>query len=584
VIEIIDFFLTNPLGLGITHGMKILLIYPYVLEKRIHEEDISIIPIGLYYIGALLIQHGYQVRILNGYGLNTKKNEIKELIASYQPNVIGFSILNANRWGGIEIAQLAKNINPQIQTVFGGVGATYLWHHFLSKFKAIDYVVLEEGEYTFLELIQNIEIKKHSILSQLKGLALRVNNKPYRTAKREPITNIDELPDPSQYFNFQHVALTRGCPGNCTFCGSPDFWKRRVRFHSANYFVQQLERLHKNGIDHFFFCDDTFTLKKELIIEVCRKIISRRLNITWVAISKVTAVDAEVLNWMRKAGCTQISYGIESGNKKIRQIFGKKLQDCQIETAFSLTTHYGILPRAYFIYGAPGETFATISETVELIFKIKPLSAIFYILTLFPGTALYNLYQKKNTLNDDIWLKQIEDILYFETDPKLSKEIVFQFGKILRQKYYSNLSNFVKEIDLIDLPEFYPLHADFLSRLAMTFSHGDYATIDLIPNKEETAIQLYQKALKYNPNHRAYLGLGTLYQKKRQFMKSVDVLRQGIIDFPNSQPLNICLGISYMNIEDFRTALVYFEKFSESRESRQFIPICQNAIANANSQ
>lgn len=559
--------------------MKILLVYPYVLEKRVHEEDISVVPIGLYYVGAMLAHHGYSVRILNGYGLGENKDRIKELIVSYQPDVIGFSILNANRWGGIEIARLAKEVDPDIRIVFGGIGATYLWNHFLTHFDVVDYVVLGEGEHTFLQLIQKLERKDDDNLSRLEGVALRLNGAPFRTPDPKFPARPDDLPDPARFFTFQHVALTRGCPGNCTFCGSPDFWGRKVRFHSPDYFVGQLERLYHSGVRHFFFCDDTFTLKKELVIEVCREILARRLQITWVAISKVSSVDAEVLLWMRKAGCTQISYGIESGSRKIRKIFAKNIRDDQIRNAFQLTMQHGILARAYFIYGAPGETFETISETLELIYRIKPMAAIFYVLTLFPGTALYDSHQRRNNLNDDIWLNSIEDILYFETDPDLTRELVIRFGRILRDEYHRKLSSFAAEIDLIDLPELYPHHADFLSRLAMTFSNGDYAAVDLITDKEETAMHLFRRALQYNPDQRAYLGLGVLYQKRRQAVESIDILEQGLTFFPENQSLSLCLGISLMNVGKFNKALEYFEKYPKSDEARRFAPICRKSIS-----
>lgn len=558
--------------------MKILLIYPYVLEDRIHVEDSSAVPIGLYYIGAMLRHHGHQVHILNSYHLRKDKNRFKEIFRSYQPDLIGFSILNANRFGGIEIAQMAKEVDAGIKIVFGGIGATYLWNHFLTHFEVVDYVVLEEGEYTFLELVNRLEKGNAEGLVKLNGIALRVNGEPIRTSRRKLISKLDDLPDPARHFIFQHVVLTRGCPGECTFCGSPDFWKRRVRFHSSRYFVEQLERLYQKGVQHFYFCDDTFTLKKDLVIEVCKEIIARKLAITWVAISKVTYVDTEILGWMRKAGCTQISYGIESGNQEIRALFGKKIQESQIENAFKLTVRYGILARAYFIYGAPHETLDTISQTLALIQKIKPLAAIFYILALFPGTALYDSYQRQNDLTDDIWLDRIEDILYFETDRNLTKKMVTQFGRILRTEYHRNLPQFAEKISLIDLPEFYPLHADFLSRLGMTFGHGDYAAIETIAGKEETAILLYQRALRYHPDLRAYLGLGVLFQKQGKFSDSIRILEQGLSYFPNSQPLSICLAISLMNIKAFEKALTYFEKFSDADESRRFVPICKKAI------
>ena len=101
-------------------GMKILLIYPYFLEKRLHLEDISVVPQGVFYIAALLKKYWYDVEILNWYNINTTPHKISEVLAEKKPDVIGFSILHANRWGGIEIARIAKQIDPSVTIVFGG--------------------------------------------------------------------------------------------------------------------------------------------------------------------------------------------------------------------------------------------------------------------------------------------------------------------------------------------------------------------------------------------------------------------------------------------------------------------------------
>jgi radical SAM superfamily enzyme YgiQ (UPF0313 family) len=129
-------------------NMKILLIYPYCLENRLHEEDAGVVPMGLYYIGALLKENGYDVDILNFHGLGKDQNKIKEILKEKQADVIGFSVLNANRWGAIDIAKIAKTLNPKVKIVFGGVAATFLWKHFLLHFKEVDVVVIGEGEYS----------------------------------------------------------------------------------------------------------------------------------------------------------------------------------------------------------------------------------------------------------------------------------------------------------------------------------------------------------------------------------------------------------------------------------------------------
>jgi len=561
--------------------MKILLIYPYWLEERVNTEDVVVPPIGMYSVGAVLKENHYDVEILNWCRINETPEKISEILIEKQPDVIGFSILQANRWGGIEIAKIAKRINPEVKIVFGGVSPTFLWKHFLTHFPEIDYVVMGEGEYTFLHLIRCIGKKEYDHIGNIRGIALKKHGKVVRTKPAEYIKDLDQLPIPATYFEYQHLSLSRGCPGNCTFCGSPKFWGRKVRFHSVDYFVEELELLYKKGINFFYFSDDTFSVNKKRVIQICKKILKKNLRITWNAISRVNYMSEEVLSWMRKAGCIQISYGIESGSEKIRAYLNKKITTREIKKTFDITLKYGILPRAYFIYGSPGETGKTIQESIDLIKKIKPLVIYSSVLSLFPGTELYSQYKKKSKLSEDIWLNRIEDIKYFETDAKLSRDAVISFGKKLRTTYYESLPAIVGAIELIDKKEFYPMHADFCSRLGMTFDHGDYALNENIKGKDNIAEKLYVKALNYHPNPRAYLGLGILNQKKSAYRESVQILSKGVEHFPGNEQLSLCLGISHMNLGDFETPLSFFLKYQHSKQCLGFIVACYHELNDA---
>ncbi|MBA2848732.1 radical SAM protein [Thermosulfuriphilus ammonigenes] len=557
--------------------MKILLIYPYCIDERPRDYDVRPVPIGVYYIAALLKEAGYDVEVLNWYNINKTPTKIAETLKVKRPAIIGFSIFNANRWGAIDIARVAKEIDPEVKVVFGGVGASFLWEHFLKHFPEVDYVVIGEGEYTFLNLVRALE-KNGRGLEEIKGLAFRGDEGPIFTGWPDPIENIDSLPNPARYFTFQHVVSARGCPFNCTFCGSPRFWGRRVRFHSPGYFVDQLELLYQKGVNFFYVSDDTFTFQKKRVIEICQEIIRRGLSITWQAISRVDCIDEEILYWMRRAGCVQISYGVESGSEKIRRFFNKKISAEAIKRAFELTRRYGILPRAYFIYGSPGESQKTIQESIDLMLEIKPLSVVFYILDIYPGTALYEEFKRRTGATDDIWLKRIEDIMYHETDPDLPAEKVLAFGRRLKKEYYRHLPRFLREIDLVEKRDLYPHHADFLTRLAMTLRYGDYARNPQIRGKDSLAEHLFARALKYHPDHHAYLGLGIIYQQKRRFKESVKILEEGRGYFPSSEPLNICLGISYMNLGDYRRALECFLPFESSPEALSRAAVCFQAL------
>ena len=242
-----------------------------------------------------------------------------------KPDVIGFSILHANRWGGIEVARIAKHIDAKIQIVFGGIGASFLWKHLLTHFPEIDYVVVGEGEYSFLNLVRCLDDDHAEKIEHIHGIAYRKSDRIFKTDDAEAICDLNEIPNPARYFNYRHLVLTRGCVWKCNFCGSPQFWGRRIRTHSVQYFVEQIQRLYSKGVTSFYFSDDTFTIDPQRVIEICQSIIQKKMHIAWSAISRVDDASEEALFWMRKAGCIQISYGVESGSEKIRKFLKKKI-------------------------------------------------------------------------------------------------------------------------------------------------------------------------------------------------------------------------------------------------------------------
>ncbi len=138
--------------------MKILLIYPYFIEARVLTlDDVRAVPLGVYYVAAMLKENNFDVEVLNWHDIRATPEKIKEILVEKKPDVIGFSILHGNRWGGLELARIAKQIDPRVTIVFGGVGGTFLWEHFLTHFSDVDYVVIGEGEHTFLNLIRQLE-------------------------------------------------------------------------------------------------------------------------------------------------------------------------------------------------------------------------------------------------------------------------------------------------------------------------------------------------------------------------------------------------------------------------------------------
>ncbi|WP_461210652.1 B12-binding domain-containing radical SAM protein [Desulfocurvus sp. DL9XJH121] len=555
---------------------RVALIYPYWLEERTHTEDVECVPMGVYAVAAACIEAGCEVRVFDWHAMRGREDEMRAALAEFSPHVAGFTVLQANRFGALDIARLAREAAPDAGIVFGGVSATALWEFFLRRCPEVDAVVLGEGDATMPELA--CALARGEDMAGVAGIALRGPDGPLRTAPRPPVADLDSLPIPARWFSYRHTALTRGCPGRCTFCGSPDFWGPRVRFRSPGHFVDEMQMLAERGVDFLYVSDDTFTLDRKRVLAVCREITDRGLAVEWQAISRVNAVDEEVLMAMRRAGCIQISFGVESGDPAIRDALQKNIRDEDVVRAFALAHSCGMLARAYFIYGCPGENDGTIGRTLALMERIRPLVAHFFILSIFPGTALYEDFKSRTGATDDIWLNPVEDIKHFETDEALDLDAVEAMGRRLRGEYHARLPEYARSLELSPDPELAMGHADFLARLGMTFHQGDYADNPLVPDPPAVAEELYRRALSHHPDATACLGLGLLLQRRREYPESVRVLALGLTANPEHPKLAKALAVSLMNLGEFRTALGYLEPLAGDPQALRYAALCHRNL------
>ena len=582
--------------------MKVLLVNPPCLDLRVTDDDAAVVPIGLYYLAAQLLDQGFGAGILNLAALASPGGEdnrpartdirteetaekqdaamaaFEAALTREKPDVIGFSVTNPSRFSAMACAARAKVLVPGTTVVFGGPAPTFMAAHLFEACPELDVAVRGEGEASFPALVQALASGKTD-LSAIKGLVFRIDAELVDTGLPDPIEDLDRLARPSTYFTFQHLSMSRGCPGRCTFCGSPRFWgNTQIRRHSADWFFEEIRTLHSKGVSHFFISDDTFTQDRESVLRLCERIQTNGLDITWNAISRVDYVDGELLTAMRRAGCIQISYGVESGAPAIRKILGKPVADEACIKAFELTRSRGIMPRAYFIYGSPGETPETIGRSISLMKRLKPLSTVFYMLVVFPGTRLYTRALDKGLVSDDIWYKKIEDLPWFELDPDLDFNTVKTFGDQLRRAFFSSLEEAVLSLELEDEKSLYPFHADFLSRLGMTFTRGEYAADPRVPNARELARHLFNKALTFGPDPRSFLGLSMILQREKDFPGALDLLNRGLDYFPGHRDLVVGKGVYCMNIGNFRQALDCFTPFDNDPSLGQYIEICKTRI------
>lgn len=363
-------------------------------------------PLGLGYIAAVLRENGfYEIDLFDPEAEKSNWKEVKERIKNFDADVVGLSCVTATYPTAKRIAKLVKSTNKKALVVIGGVHVSALPKETIKDCPAIDLVAIGEGEYTFLEICQKLE--KGENLGDILGIALRKGKKIFLSPARQFILNLDKIPFPARYLvdlnNYRtpsHMEIgeksitlisSRGCPAQCTFCASYVVAGRRFRAHSPEYVIREIDYLQaKYGYQYFIFEDDSFTIDKERVKEICRQLIKRKKKIIWSCFGRVTTVDRSVLRLMEKSGCYLIGYGIESGDQVIRKNIKKGITEEQCRRAFRLSKEVGLKTQGFFMIGNPGETEETVKKTIDLAIELDPDLAFFSPLVPYPGTEIYN--------------------------------------------------------------------------------------------------------------------------------------------------------------------------------------------------
>jgi radical SAM superfamily enzyme YgiQ (UPF0313 family) len=395
--------------------MKILLISPPLGKLSRYTGSP---PLGLGYIASVLQKNNYHVKIADMFDYSWK--EVSRKIKKEDADIVGISCFTPIRVQAFNIAKIAKQYNPNVKIIMGGSHATFLPHH-IFQLSPTDVVVLGEGEITALEVIKALDKGKE--LSKVKGIVFKRKRKLIRTGLRPFIKNLDILPFPS-YNNFElkryvsmvdnkkyhkakrgSIITSRGCPFSCQFCSLSPFWGRCWRSRSTNNVVDEIEYLNQElGIQHLYISDPTFTVNRKRVIEICKEILKRKIDIAWFIETRVDLVDKEMLGWCKKAGCHEIQYGIESGSPLILKTINKGFTVPQIRKAFKISHEVGLEASAFLMVGNPNESRKTIDETIKLVKEIKPTSFRISVTMLYPATPLYNLAKSKGIISDDYWL------------------------------------------------------------------------------------------------------------------------------------------------------------------------------------
>ena len=375
------------------HRMRVLLINPYYPISETPSP-----PLGLAYLGAALEKAGVQIKILDYVVYPYQRDGLEAVLKKFKPHVAGATAVSMTFDHAKQILYDVKTIDPEILTVMGGPHITFCAQETLKSVAELDAVVIGEGEETIVELIRALQCGRD--LGSVNGIAYRVDSKILTTARRKWIKNLDALPFPARHLlplgRYRALGMpismttSRGCPYKCIFCVGRKMVGARVRYHSADRVAAELQYLASLKFHQINIADDLFTANQKRCLAVCQKILDKKLVVNWTSFARVDTVSETLLSGMKAAGCTAVSFGIESANPGILKTIKKGITLEQIRNAVRMCRRAGIRAFASFILGLPGETPQTIKETLDFAANLQPegLAYGFHILAPFPGTEV----------------------------------------------------------------------------------------------------------------------------------------------------------------------------------------------------
>lgn len=392
---------------------------------------------GLAYIAACLEQKGYIVRIVDSISSNHNIKQMIKQIVEFKPLIVGFTSTTAARFRTITVINAIKKETDAF-IVVGGSHFHPTARDAMSKVPAIDCVVKGEGEKTMIEIVQAVETGES--LSGISGIFFQQDGSIIETPDRPLNNDLDSLPFPAYHlFNLKRykvclprrkkipalgVISSRGCPGRCIFCSITALQKHNFRKRSPELFLDEVAYLQKTyNYNGFLFNDDTITMDRNHIVNICNGILKRKMNIHWSALARVNTVDRDLLSLMKTAGCCCIMYGVESGSDMTLKTVKKGITIAQAIKAIEMTVEVGIPFDALFMVSFPGETMQEVRKTIDLINKFSsyPHSrAPFGFTCIYPGTEIERLAYREGVLPENFswntqYIKPIYSVL--GTDP-----------------------------------------------------------------------------------------------------------------------------------------------------------------------
>ncbi|MEI6127886.1 MAG: radical SAM protein [Pseudomonadota bacterium] len=377
-------------------------------------------PLGLCYLSSILKKNGHTVQIIDSPAMDMDLQKTIAHIKQVETGIIGITATTASIMRAAELAKAIKESGIEAKLLIGGPHVSALPEQTLREFKEFDVGVINEGEYTIVDLV--VRLKQRANLSEVKGIVYSEGEEIRLTAPRELIENLDDLPFPAwdmipdlatyykpaphSYYRLPSTSLmtSRGCNGRCTFCARP-FMGEKYRSNSPEYTLAMIDFLVKSyGIKDIMFYDDNFLLDRKRVTTICEEILRRGYKITWSCLARTDVMQEDFFKLIKKAGCWQIAYGIESGDQSILNTMKKQAPLERVEEMIRRANQAGIHTRGYFMIGCPGETEATIEKTIQFITKSGLRDFHVTFCTPMPGAELFTTAAQYGNFDCD-WRK-----------------------------------------------------------------------------------------------------------------------------------------------------------------------------------
>jgi anaerobic magnesium-protoporphyrin IX monomethyl ester cyclase len=384
--------------------MRVLLLHP-----NYHSGGAEIAgnwpPAWVAYLAGYLKAGGYsEIVFVDAMTHHLGDDEVRARIASYRPDIVGCTAITPAIYKAERLLAIAKEVDPTIVTVLGGIHGTFMYPQVLREAPWIDAIVRGEGEQVFLNLVRAVDDGTWAAdRSAVKGIAYLADGKVIATPAEPPIADLDRiLPDWGilEWDKYIYIPMgvrvaipnfARGCPFTCSFCSQWKFW-RDYRVRDPKSVVDEIETLvREHNVGFFILADEEPTIHRKKFIAFCEELIARDLGVQWGINTRVTDIlrDEKLLPMFRRAGLVHVSLGTEAAAQLKLDRFNKETTIAQNKKAIQLLREAGIVSEAQFIVGLENETAETLEETYRMARDWNPDMANWAMYTPWPFSDLF---------------------------------------------------------------------------------------------------------------------------------------------------------------------------------------------------